>query len=427
MGNCVGFKTIVNVAILTISLLASGAAPRGPKTPGPDQETRDNIKVWWAKHPHRGSGVSAARTASYPIESKIPKANELSCTPQLLPGSDDPHPELIRRIAEKRGDPMLLAVRLLVNSETAAARPQQKEAPGAPPAQTPSGQQPTKPKAGPSPPKPKHAAPSPMKRSEASGQSAIDHRSFQKLVPREEFRPVFGSLFATASAIEGGGSAHPFAPKDLANIKRSTEALARRWGANRRRTQFPKAYLDSLALDLSTLKEIQTQLEGNTGNQTNPSTSGLPDQSSGLAGLGRGLSLLSGQDSNGKARTKQKVGQSPGSPIPPETRLRQVEEDLRVKADHCKDHPEVFADLVEVVAHTKSNGIEVQGRWVYWVPAIKEDDVNSWQPFDTQSPSRKALAPGIYGMSSIPGDPKTLERTIGGSCRNTQDIDVEVH
>jgi hypothetical protein len=114
--------------------------------------------------------------------------------------------------------------------------------------------------------------------------------------------------------------------------------------------------------------------------------------------------------------------------------LRDVNDDMVEKAEHCKQSPSGMATAVRVSIRTVANGLESPNWQVFYLPKIMEfasDPSDAALPFKVfSSPAVDDLAPGRYivwarrpGQDSLVSERTTI-RVGGGATAITQDIPV---
>jgi hypothetical protein len=248
--------------------------------------------------------------------------------------------------------------------------------------------------------------------------------SIQNTVAHEEFEPVFMGLANAVSRLkktlrEGDSGTR----KTLNQISYYSEVLREKWIADKRAVA-SKIYLRSLALDEALLKRV---LEGThrSGQQfTSRTESTVITTVSWKLGLGsifnefRGASEL-----------------MPKFSADAEDALRDVNEDLRIKALYAASNPGLWDDLVDVSVNSKKGEVVVNGFEVQYVEKGWADSPDKWKRFpQVSSPAREQLAPGNYMMRLASLDPTTKKRvfqapvpqTVGGDGKSLKIVDLLV-
>jgi hypothetical protein len=102
--------------------------------------------------------------------------------------------------------------------------------------------------------------------------------------------------------------------------------------------------------------------------------------------------------------------------------LKDVAEDMRIKAGHCTHNG--WASLVTVTVVTKKNVEKVEGYEVAYVPSGWASDPRQWLDFPKLSTALKDLPPGLYMMRIKGCEPKRVE--IDGNGANKQEVELKV-
>lgn len=110
--------------------------------------------------------------------------------------------------------------------------------------------------------------------------------------------------------------------------------------------------------------------------------------------------------------------------------LRDVAQDLEIKAENCRYSKDGLGKEIKVKVHTKAGEKEVGGYEIYFVARGMLDVKSAHDRFGRQSSptDEKILAPGRYAMwvrkNGVNGDPITLR--IGGHGETHIEVDIAV-
>jgi hypothetical protein len=161
----------------------------------------------------------------------------------------------------------------------------------------------------------------------------------------------------------------------LASIRVSTQFLRDRWTHSLEHQPVPKSYLESLQLDADILKNLPA----------------------------RKLS-----DHNANAI------------------LRDVADDLAIKAAHCKASIKGWASVIAISINTLKQGNPVTGLEVWYVPKGWADVPERWMRCSKLSSPALAglLPPGNYMLRIAAGEPVPVR--VGGDGKDMQSIDLLV-
>ena len=102
--------------------------------------------------------------------------------------------------------------------------------------------------------------------------------------------------------------------------------------------------------------------------------------------------------------------------------LKDVADDMRIKAGHCTHNG--WASLVTVTVVTKKSIDKIEGYEVAYVPAGWANDPTQWVDFPKLSTAFKDLPPGLYKMRIKGCEPKRVE--IDGNGANKQEVELKI-
>jgi hypothetical protein len=112
-------------------------------------------------------------------------------------------------------------------------------------------------------------------------------------------------------------------------------------------------------------------------------------------------------------------------------RIREVAQDMKVKADHARQSADGLGKEVLVKARTKQDAQEINGYWVWYVQRGMLDDKSFHTRFGKQSSptEERALCPGRYAMwarkDKKEGEPATIRiPSKSGSLNEEVDLDA---
>jgi hypothetical protein len=112
-------------------------------------------------------------------------------------------------------------------------------------------------------------------------------------------------------------------------------------------------------------------------------------------------------------------------------RIREVAQDMKVKADHARQSADGLGKEVLVKARTKQDVQEINGYWVWYVQRGMLDDKSFHTRFGKQSSptEERALCPGRYAMwarkDKKEGEPATIRiPSKSGSLNEEVDLDA---
>jgi hypothetical protein len=246
----------------------------------------------------------------------------------------------------------------------------------------------------------------------------------QGLVPHSEFKPVFASLANTIDSLMLTLNQEDEETKAiLSGLSIYTAQLTKNWSTDSR-ALLSDIYLTSLALDRDLLKRA---LEGK-GRSRQPTIYGTTPTviatASGRLGLNSSFSEF-----RAASKPMSKLGDDAKAV------LREVNEDLRIKALHASKNPGSWDALIDVSVNSKKGEAVVNGFEVWYVERGWANVQERWKRFpQVSSPAKDMLAPGNYMMRLASIDLKTKERifqglipqTMGGDGKNLRIVDLLV-
>jgi hypothetical protein len=168
-----------------------------------------------------------------------------------------------------------------------------------------------------------------------------------------------------------------FDPGLIQSINESSDFLKEKWGTDSTQTPIPRAYLESLELDSEQLSRAA------------------------------------------QASKNEKVSREQLNAM-----LKDVAEDLAIKASHCKSSSTGWASLITVEIRTLKDQRPVAGLQVWYVPKGWADMPDRWTRCSKLSTPTSAgsLPPGLYMMRVEKGDPVPIR--VGGDGKDTQSVEL---